>query len=51
MPENEKIKIVENLDLKKEYLIGSVYINAPKNSDKDFLNVEGWQTVYKKDLI
>jgi 2'-5' RNA ligase len=51
MSENEKFKIIETLNIKDEFSIGSVYINAPKNGDKDFLNVEGWQTLYKKDLI
>lgn len=51
MPEKEKLQIIKALDIKDNFTIGSVYINAPKNGEKDFLNVLGWQTVYKKELI
>lgn len=51
MPDKEKLQIIESLSIKDYFTIGSVYINAPKNGEKDFLNVSGWQTVYKKELI
>ncbi len=51
MPEEEKKKIVQSLSAKNEYIIGAAYIVAPKLGDKDFLDVEGWRTLYKKTLI
>ena len=50
MPEEEKIKIVKNLNIKSEFIIDKVVVNAPKNGDTDFLNIEGWQSLYVKDL-
>lgn len=51
MSDEEKLQIIESLNIKDNFTIGSIYINAPKNGEKDFLNVSGWQTVYKKELI
>lgn len=50
MPEDEKVKIINSLNIKNEYTIGGVYIVAPKIGEKDFLNVKGWRTLYKKRL-
>lgn len=50
MPEDEKTKIINSLNIKDEYTIGGVYIVAPKEGDADFLDVEGWRILYKKKL-
>ena len=50
MPEEEKIKIVKNLNIKSEFIIDKVVVNAPKNGDTDFLNIEDWQSFYTKIL-
>ncbi len=50
MREEEKLKVIEKLSVKDEFLIDSVYIQAPKQGDHDFLNVEGWRIFYKKKL-
>jgi 2'-5' RNA ligase len=50
MPEEEKLKIIGGLNIKSEFEIGKVVINAPKEGDKDFLNVERWQSLYEKSL-
>lgn len=51
MPEIEKIKIIKKLNIKDEYIIDKVLINAPKKGTKDFYNVKGWQSLYTKELI
>lgn len=51
MPKNEKLKIIKKLDIKDEFTIGSVYINAPKIGDTDYHDVKSWRTLYKKTLI
>ncbi len=48
MPEEEKIKIVNDLNTKDEFTIGSVMIN--KNDPNDYQNVNGWRIVYRKDF-
>jgi len=51
MPEEEKLNIIETLNIKDEFEIGKVVINAPANpEDKDFLNVSGWRSLYEKPL-
>lgn len=50
MPQDEKVKIINSLNIKDEYTIGGAYIVAPKEGDVDFLDVEGWRTLYKKRL-
>lgn len=50
MPEDEKLKIIESLDVKNNFIVDSAYIVAPKKGDTDFLNVEGWRVLYKKDI-
>ncbi len=51
MPGEEKLKIIEKLNIKDEYTIESVFINAPKPGEKDFLDVSGWKIVYSKKLL
>lgn len=51
MPKDEKIRIIKNLDLKNNFTINDVYINAPKKGGTDFLDVEGWRVLYKKALV
>ncbi len=50
MPKDEKLRIIKNLDVKSNFTINCVYINAPKQGDTDFLNVEEWRVLYKKSL-
>lgn len=50
MPKEEKLKIIEKLDIKDEFLIDKVVVNAPKKGDKDFLNIESWRALYEKKL-
>lgn len=50
MPEEEKRKIIQSLSVKNGYTMGSLYIVAPKVGDSDFMDVEGWRILYKKDL-
>ncbi len=50
MPENEKLRIIKNLDLKNNFIVDSAYIVAPKQGDTDFLDVEEWIILYKKIL-
>ena len=50
MPEKERLKIIKNLNIKDEFEIGRVLINAPKEGEEDFLNVEHWQFLYEKTL-
>lgn len=50
MPENEKLKIIENLNVKNEFTIDRVVINAPKEEEIDFNNVSGWQSLYTKEF-
>lgn len=50
MPEDEKIRIIENLDVKNNFIVDSAYIVSPKKGDADFLDVEGWRVLYKKSL-
>lgn len=50
MPKEEKLKIIEKLNIKGEFLIDKVVINAPKKGDKDFLNIENWRELYEKKL-
>ena len=51
MPEDEKLKVIENLDVENEFTISRVFISAPKEGDADFMDVEGWRVLYKKGLI
>ncbi len=51
MPEDEKLKIIEKLEVKDKYVINRVFINAPKIGDTDHHDVESWRTLYKKTLI
>jgi 2'-5' RNA ligase len=51
MSEQEKLKIIEKLSIKDEFTIEYVTINAPRAGAKDFMDVEGWRTVYKRNLI
>lgn len=51
MPEDEKLRIIKNLNVRDNFTINDVYINAPKKGDTDFLNVEGWRVLYKKGLV
>lgn len=50
MPEEEKLKIIEKLELKDEFLIDKIVVNAPRFGDKDFLNIENWRELYEKKL-
>jgi 2'-5' RNA ligase len=50
MPEKERLKIIKTLNIKEEFEIGRVIINAPKEGEKDFLDVEHWQFLYEKTL-
>lgn len=50
MPTEEKLKVIEKLNVKDEFLIDSVYIQAPKEGNHDFLNVKGWRVLYEKTL-
>jgi 2'-5' RNA ligase len=49
IPEKERKKIINDLTIKNEFVIGSVLIN--KNDSNDYENVNGWQIVYQKELI
>lgn len=51
MSEAERKKIMNKLSIKDEFTIGSVYVNAPKEGEKDFYDVLGWRTLYVKKLI
>ena len=51
MAENEKIDIIRKLDIKDDFEISKVVINAPKKGDNDFLDVKKWQEVYEKPLV
>lgn len=51
MPQDKKAKIINSLNIKDEYTIGGAYIVAPKEGDADFLDVEGWRIIYKKNFI
>ncbi|MCL5746938.1 MAG: hydrolase [Patescibacteria group bacterium] len=48
MPREEKLKIIEKLDIKDEFTIGSVMIN--KNDPNDYQNVKSWKIIYSKKL-
>ena len=50
MPEKERIRLTKEINLKNTFTIDKVIINAPKNGDNDFLNIEGWQSAYTKIL-
>ena len=50
MLEEEKLKIIETLNIKNEFEIAKVVICAPKEGDHDFLDIEGWRVFYKKRL-
>lgn len=50
MPEEQKLKIIEKLDIKDKFLIDKIIINGPKIGDKDFLNIENWRKLYEKKL-
>ncbi len=50
MSKEEKLKIIENLDVKNEFTIGRVFISAPKEGDADFMDVRNWRVLYKKSL-
>jgi hypothetical protein len=50
MQEEEKLEIIKNLNLKDEFSIDTVMINAPKEGDTDYLNIEGWHSAYTLKL-
>jgi hypothetical protein len=50
IPTEEKLKIIEKLNIKDDFLIDKVVINAPKEGEKDFLNIKGWRSLYEKRL-
>jgi len=51
MPKEEKLKIIDSLDVKEVLTIGAVYITAPKDGANDFMDVKGWRVLYKKILL
>jgi len=51
MPKEEKLRTIEKLNIKDEFLIDKIVVNAPKTGDKDFLDVENWRILYKKTFI
>lgn len=50
MSEQEKNKIIESLKIKDKFIIDRVFINAPKEGTEDFFDVEGWRTLFTKQL-
>lgn len=50
MPKEEKLEIIKNLSIKDDFVIDKVVINAPKEGDTDYLNIEGWHSVYTLKL-
>ncbi len=46
----ERVKLTKEINIKRGFTIDKVVINAPKNGDKDFLDIEGWQNAYTKIL-
>ena len=50
LPEEEKLKIIKDLDIKNEFTINSVYVTSPKEGDQDFNDVNGWRIIYQKQL-
>lgn len=50
MPREEKLRIIENLNIKDEFEIDKVVINAPRINEKDFMDIEGWHSLYEKTL-
>lgn len=50
MPEEERIKLTKEIKIKDEIIIDKIIINAPKDGETDFLNIEGWQSLYTKIL-
>jgi len=51
LPKNEKLSIISGLNIKNEFVIGSIYIVAPKEGEEDFHDVHNWRIVYKKSFI
>ena len=50
MPEVEKLKIIKKHNIKDEFVIDRVFINAPGLGKKDFFDVNSWKTLYDKKL-
>lgn len=50
MSKEEKTRIIKNLDLEKNFTVDRVYIVSPKKGDMDFINVDDWRVLYKKNL-
>ena len=46
----DKLKIIENINIKDEYIMDRIFINAPKEETEDFYNVKGWRSLYIKQL-
>jgi len=41
MPKEDRLKIIKSLNIKNEFVINRVFINAPKERKKDFYDVKG----------
>lgn len=50
MPVDEKLNIIEKLNIKDAFTIDRVVITAPKEGEKGFLNVSGWRSLFTKQL-
>src|SRR3972149_1906104 len=50
LQEDEKLKIIESLDVKEAFTISAAYITAPKEGTDDFMDVDGWRILYKKSF-
>lgn len=50
MPVDEKLKIIERLKIKEDFLIDKIYIQSPKIGDTDHHDVKNWRILYKKSL-
>ncbi len=50
MSDEEKFKIIKNINIKNKFIIDRVFIVSPKEGDDDFMDVESWRILYKKNL-
>ncbi len=50
MPKDRKEEIIKKVKIRSEYLFSSVYINAPRENEKDFRDISGWRSLYIKKL-
>lgn len=51
LSKDERIKIIEEMNIKNKFVIDNVYIVAPREGQKDWYDVGNWRILYKKSFV